>query len=53
MYNRLKLLRYRFVLDVKESEAGLKLEQIGQYEQQLMTIVGDGYWAGWIKKMLM
>ena len=50
MCNGLKLLRYRFVLDVKESEAGLKLEQIGQYEQQLLTIVGDGYWARRLEK---
>lgn len=46
MCSALKLLRYRFVLDVKESEAGLTLKQIGQYEQQLMSIIGDGYWEG-------
>ena len=49
MCSALKLLRYRFVLDVKESEAGLTLKQIGQYEQQLMSIIGDGYWEGRIK----
>jgi hypothetical protein len=46
MYSALKLLRYRFVLDVKESKTGLIPDQIGQYEQQLVAIVGDGYWAG-------
>ena len=46
MCSALKLLRYRFVLDVKEVGAGLTPDQIVQYEQQLLTIVGDGYWAG-------
>lgn len=37
------------MLDVKEVGAGLTPDQIVQYEQQLLTIVGDGYWAGRIK----
>lgn len=47
MLNNLKLLRYRYVMALmalKNNDKQLSPKELGDFEQQLRAIIGDGYW---------
>jgi hypothetical protein len=49
MLNNLKLMRYRYVMALmarKDNAKHLSPEELGDFEQQLRAIIGDGYWEG-------